>query len=514
MTLSAPPLFDAGRFSEHRSWSLFCFWVFALKLLLFAIDPLPKLYLGDSDSYIWTAVSGWIPEDRSYFYGFVIRWTSFWTESLTPLLIVQICLSTITCILLAAICRFIFKLPVRWSYLLGFLCAVDPLQLLYERYVMTEAISLALYAFVIHRSFLYLRDRRLRDLAILQAISVLLIGFRISFLLPVQVNTVLLPLLAFAPDVWKRLRRPWTEGALRVSALRTCGGHLAVSVVLLFLLHTGYKRTNGWLSAREPAYLYGTGFMLLSFWSPVLQPEDAADPRLADLISKGDELALKNPDLRNSQRYAPGFLIDRWSKIEPEAAKAERLARDTALHALRRNPLGILGIGWRTYSDYWNVATMKQSAEMDFSFGNPPSATLVTRLASRFHFAFDSTGTTKSAVQWYYVAAWPYYFLILLAPLLSGLAIVLKFGRSYAIVLFVHISIMMVMSMTFGRDSVRYLQPISFLTLLVLALGAKAVLRPLGPEKEKAGADDQRIDARPATLRDTNSLAQSSFIGS
>ena len=38
------------------------------------------------------------------------------------------------------------QLRLRWAYLFGFLCALDPLQLLYERYVMTEAISLFLYA--------------------------------------------------------------------------------------------------------------------------------------------------------------------------------------------------------------------------------------------------------------------------------------------------------------------------------------------------------------------------------
>ena len=151
----------------------------------------------------------------------------------------------------------------------GFLCVIDPLQLLWERYVMTEAISLCLYAFVVYHSLLYLRDRRLRDLAIVQAASVLLIGFRMSFLLQVQISTVVLPLIAFAPDVLKRLRRRSTADASRWSAVRVCGGHLLVSVMLLFVLHTGYKRANGWVSQREPAYLYTTGVTILAFWSPV-----------------------------------------------------------------------------------------------------------------------------------------------------------------------------------------------------------------------------------------------------
>lgn len=504
MTLPAPTSEAAPQTAQFHGWAFFSFSLFALKLVLFAVDPLPKLIMGDSGSYIATAVSGWIPDDRSYFYGYVIRWTSFWTESLTPLLILQVCLSTIACILFAAICRFIFKLPARWAWLFGFICALDPLQLLYERYVMTEAISLCLYAFVVFHSLRYLRDRHLWDLAIMQAASVLLIGFRMSFLLQVQISTILLPLIAFAPDVLNGIRRQRSEDAPRMSPIRRGGAHLLVSVLLMFLLHAGYKRVTGWVSEREPAYLYGTGLVLLCYWSPVLQPEDAADARLADLIRRGDGFGLKNPDLRNSQRFGQGGLLDRWSKIEPERLKADRIAKKTALRALRRDLFGVLGLGWRTYTNYWKVETMKQSAEMDFSFGNPPSGDLVALLASRFHLSYATTGLTKSAVQWYYVAAWPYYFLILLAPLFSGLAIVFGFGRPYAILLFVHISIMMATSMTFGSDSVRYLQPVSFLTLLVFALGTKTALRPLGQERGKPLPDHERIAAQSSAIQQSN----------
>ena len=116
-----------------------------------------------------------------------------------------------------------------------------------------------------------------------------------------------------------------------------------------------------------------------------------------------------------------------------------------------------------------------------------------------------------SAIQLYYIVAWPYYFLILLAPLLSGLAIALRSVRLYAILLFVHISIMMAMAMTFGGDSIRYLQPISFMTLLVLALGAKIALRSV--RKDEAIASRQRSSVE--TLRpDLNALVQPAFTGS
>jgi hypothetical protein len=510
MTSPASTTEGTGRFPPLYRWTLFCFSIFALKFLLFAIDPIPKLYMGDSGSYIWTALTGWIPPDRSFFYGYVIRWTALWTESLTVLLVVQVSLSAITCILFSSITRVIFELPERWSYVFGFVCAIDPLQLLYERYVMTEAISLCLYAFVIYYSFLYLKTHRLRNLVIVQAVSVLLIGFRMSFLLQVQIDTIILPLIAFGPDVLKRIRRRPIADASPRSPARVCAGHLLLSVTLMFLLHAGYKRANGWLSDREPDYLYSTGITLLAYWAPVLQPEDASDPRLADLIRRGDEFDLKNPVFRNAQRFRPGRLIDRLKKLEPDPSKANSLAKKTALHALWRDSLGVLGIGWRTYVCYWNVATMKRFAESDFSFRRPPSNELIALLASRFHLSYTKS-PTMSAIQLYYIVAWPYYFLILLAPLLSGLAIALRSMRRYAILLFVHISIMMAMAMTFGGDSIRYLQPISFTTLLVLALGAKIALRSVRKDEAIAGWQRSSFEnLRP----DLNALVQPAFTGS
>jgi hypothetical protein len=501
-----------GRSSELQGWVLFCFSVFALKVVFLAIDPLPKLVMGDSGSYIWTAVSGWIPPDRSYFYGYLIRWTSLGTESLTSLLVLQVCLSTITCILLASICRFIFALPARWAYSFGLLCAIDPLQLLWERYVMTETTSLCLYAFVLWHSLFYLKKRRLRDLVIIQAISVVLIGFRMSFLLLVQVNAVILPLIAFTPDILRRLRRGSREDAPWLSGVRVCGGHLLVSVVLLFMLHTGYKRANGWVTNQEPAYLYATGVTLLAFLSPILQPQDSTDPRLADLIRGGDEFGLRDLELRNHQRFAPGCLIDRLSQLVPDPMKADRLAKKTALHAMRRDVIGLLGLGLKNYSLYWKGVATKTLAEADFSFTNAPNTDLIALFASRFHLSHDNA-PIKSFLQRYYVAAWPYYLILLASPLLASLTIALRSTRLYAVLLFIHVSLVLVVPVIFAGAALRYLQPVSLLTLLLIALWTKTLLTNRGKKTEPM--TDERwinLQSAPPPRPDLSNLAQPAFI--
>ncbi|MEP6686600.1 MAG: hypothetical protein ABJB22_07480, partial [Verrucomicrobiota bacterium] len=168
---------EAGILGDGRWW-VFCLAILALKFILLAIDPSPRFFMGDSGSYLWTALTGWIPPDRSFLYGYVIRWSSVWTQSLTSLVILQVFLGAMTALLVAAICRCVFQLRFSLCCLFGLLCALDPLQLLWERYVMTETISLFFYAAVLLVSFFYLKERRIWQLAIIQVLSVLVISFR------------------------------------------------------------------------------------------------------------------------------------------------------------------------------------------------------------------------------------------------------------------------------------------------------------------------------------------------
>ena len=48
-------------------WWFFCFLILGFNFLLLAFDHLPKLFMGDSAVYLWTAFSGLPPPDRSFF---------------------------------------------------------------------------------------------------------------------------------------------------------------------------------------------------------------------------------------------------------------------------------------------------------------------------------------------------------------------------------------------------------------------------------------------------------------
>jgi hypothetical protein len=466
-------------FRPDTGWWLFCLLVFAIKFLFLWVDPAPKLFIGDSGSYIWTALTGWAPRDRSYFYGYTIRWLALWPGSFTPLLLVQAVAGGITAVVFAIICSRLLRLSSRLSYLFGLLCALDPCQVVWERYVMTETFSLLLYVLVLYASLLYLRHRRIWQLAMVQVISLVLIGFRMSYLLVVQACTILLPVIAFGWPALRALCDRLEARLSRFAPLTTGCAHVLASVVIMFVTHSAYKHVNGWLSKREPAYLYGTGFHLVSVWAPALQPDDATDPRFRELIAEGYKFHLNDPRFRDAQHFAEGFLIHRWTQIEKNRRKRDRIAMQTAKNVLRRRPLQIAGLAMKTYMGYWQIQSIQQYARIDLG-NNDLTEEDVERLAEKFRFRTVKQITSQplSALQAYFVRGWPYYFIVLLAPLTCALAIWLGRRRSFGLLLFIHASILMVVITALSsQPSIRYLQPLSILTLFSIAICLDRVVR-------------------------------------
>jgi hypothetical protein len=466
-----------------NAWWLFCVLVLAIKLLLLWLDPTPKLFMGDSGSYIWTALTGWIPGDRSYFYGYLVRWLAVWPHSFTPLLVIQALASGATAIVFTLICSRFFEISTKLSFLFGLLCALDPCQLVWERYVMTETFSLLFYVLVLYWSLRYLRDRRIWQLAVVQVISLVLIGFRMSYLLVVQACTILLPVIAFGWYALRALRGRFDTPVLRLAPLTTGFAHVLASVAIMFVTHSAYKQVNGWLCKREPAYLHGSGLHLVSLWAPALQPDDATDPRFRELIANGYKFQLNHLGLRDAQHFSEGFLVDRWRQIEKNRRKRDRIALQTAMNALRRRPLQIVDLAVKTYMGYWQIQSIQQYARIDLG-NNDLTEEEVERLAEKFRFTTVKQITSQplSLLQLYFLKAWPYYFFVLLAPIICALATWLGRHRSFGLLLFIHASILMVVITALSsQPSIRYLQPLSVLTLLSIAICVDWLARRASP---------------------------------
>ena len=469
-------------FARGSNWWLFCLAIVAVKFLLLAVDSSPKFYLGDSISYIWTALTGWIPDDRSYFYGFVIRWTSVWTHSLASLLVFQVLLGCIVAVTVAYICRVIVDLPESLAYLFGFLCAIDPLEVVWERYIMTETCSLFFYLLVLQQSFVYLRHRRITNLVIVQFLSVMTIGFRMVFLIPVQIMVVALPLIAFLwPSGSDQLAGGDRLQRFQFFRRRAFWQHLLASVVALLLFDQAYQRAYGFLTHREPAHLHASGYFLLALCAPSLQPQDATDPRLANIIAQGDQFALRDFAHRNDQRFIAGYLIDRWRHVEPNRTKSSKIAAQTALNAIRRDPLAFIGFAARTYQVL--LGQTKRFAQWDLNPDGKLKDAELRYLAERFHWTGPANvgSEPQSPLQSYYVAATPWFVVPMLSPVLALVLLFFARNKAHAWLLFVHTVVLFTVTLLFSTGPfTRYFQPLSLLTLLIMAVAVKSFLRP-GP---------------------------------
>jgi hypothetical protein len=340
---------------------------------------------------------------------------------------------------------------------------------------MTETISLFFYVVMLHYSFLYLRDRKVRDLVLVQVLAVVLLSFRLSYLILVQVSTVILPMMACLPLAYARFRGD-SKAVPRTSIIKQFFCHLLLSVLLMLLLHRGYKLINGALSHRESDYGYNTGLHLLAVWAPALKPEDAVDPRLAQVIAQGGEYHIEELALRNNQRFTPGFLVDRWLKLEGDAQKANEIGKQTAMRALQRNPRNILTLGWKTYLAFWHTHSWRKWAKLDL--GHALDKEQISQLAIRFHYAADplSKEQRPTILQTYFLKSYLYCLLVMTAPLLAAASLLLRRTRTYCALVFFHAAITLAVVTTFTPNpSVRYIQPVSLLTLLIFAVYAKAL---------------------------------------
>ena len=108
---------------RHGWWGLLLA-VVGIKSVLLLLDPIPKLFFGDSGSFIVIAVLGLLPHDRSAAYGYVLRLATFWADTLAPLLVLQTAASAACALLLVwALRKYLHVAPYARFCCRHFVCA-------------------------------------------------------------------------------------------------------------------------------------------------------------------------------------------------------------------------------------------------------------------------------------------------------------------------------------------------------------------------------------------------------
>lgn len=450
-------------------WPLFLVLLFSLKGILVWLDHRPMFFFGDSASYIWTALSGWLPPDRSFVYGYFIRLVAVSTSSLLSLVFVQVFLTGLAAIALAHLLIRYFRVRSWLAFTVALLTSLEPLQLLYERYVMTETLALVVFVFYIWMAVHYLEDPRIKWLGMIQGISTLLISIRFAFIPMVWICSSAIPILAF-PVIANRARSAGTKILGRPAI------HLIMSVFALFLFTTAYKHINGSLQHKPPAYSYDSGFFVLSFVMPILEPEDFPDINLGNGLLSDLNFPVKDRRARSAHHWLEGGAVDRLQKIEPDRVKADAIASQAAFRAVTRKPVAFLKLGWQTFTDYFDRSYLQSSIKIDLG-DRRLDAEFQELITTRFNYPKDRSSAfdLQTITGRYFLHSGTWFQLLLFLPIgWSLLLVVLRddVHRRRALLLFLISAICIGVALFLVERPVpRYLHIAAWLFLLMAGVG-------------------------------------------
>jgi hypothetical protein len=112
-------------------WIWFLFLLLSVLLLLLWIDHHPMLFLGNSESYTWSAISGWLPSNLAFVYGYFIPLVAVSSHSLVVLVMVQVALLVVASFSMAYLLIRYFRVRSWIAFIAAFLTSFEPSQLLY-----------------------------------------------------------------------------------------------------------------------------------------------------------------------------------------------------------------------------------------------------------------------------------------------------------------------------------------------------------------------------------------------
>ena len=433
--------------------------VVAVKTVIFAIDHRPGLFLGDSQSYLYTALTGYIPDDRSFVYGYFLRLVALWPHSLLDMVVVQTLLSAVSTFLLGFGLLRYANVRLGIAAVFTLLCAVEPLQLLYERFMMTETLATFLFSIYFLLCAGYVRRGKIQVLILAQILAVCLISIRISFLPLVLLLSVLLPVLAPVSQ-WRRV----------LTAL------VAAIVISQSLLY-GYRAWNGALLNREPAFLYRDGVLLLGALSPIVKPVDYPIASQRKVIFSGLKTDVPFPTYRVYQTWADDGLCNRVIRELKDVQLTNQIARETAIHAALRDPMGVIGLAVRTFREYMNAQRLQGFIYIDELRNDPFPPDLTKTLHDRMHFQTTENDTETPVMKWHASGLRWYQFILwfcLASPLL--LLIVRRRLRKLALLGVVCCLCFLVGALLPVDHTIpRYLTTAAWIVLFLLAVTTDAV---------------------------------------
>ena len=370
------------------------------KLGVLLLDDRVRVFMGDSASYLWSAVALHIPPDRSFTYPLLIRFTAGASASIMTLLWVQSLCGVATSLMVYGILRYAFAILPWSAAVAALLVALDPSQLFYERMVMTESVSTCVLVASLCAAFAYLRLRQARYLGLCIGLGLLLASLRVGlvpFALALGPVAVLL--------------------AYRNDSIRACSRPLLLAVIATWACHSAYQHVYGALTHSHPGYIRDGGLFRLGLVAPLVTPASfdgtGLNPSLLDEV----KIPLDDPHLREAQIWQAGGLIDVLK--QRAGPRAYRIATRLASNAIKNDPIGVVRLGLQTLCEYFNKNYYRVRLMSDLASDRRTDEITIDLLKTHFNYDVTDVAQTPSPVFNYFAetSGWLVGCFFSLAPL-------------------------------------------------------------------------------------------------
>jgi hypothetical protein len=383
--------------------------VFAVVLCKFAalmLDPHVRLFMGDSATYLFSAISHATPPDRSFTYPTLIDQSAGRSGSLMSLLLMQTVFGVITALTLYFVLRSAFGVRVWLAALAACVLALEPGQLFYERMIMTETTSGLCLLVCVAATLIYLRTGLLRWLLACAIVGTLLASLRVGM---VPLALALAPL---APLLLATLRG---RSNVPVLGWRRLSAHFLVAVLATFLCHHEYKVWYGERTNSAPGYLQDAGIFRLGLVVPLLKPEHFAGTGVSAEILHEVTYSLDDPHQREAHIWQPTGLI---GVLRSRAGLHTReIAGVLADRAIADDPLGVVRMGMSTFAEYFDTQRCQERLSSDLGFDEALNQKTATMLRERFDYDANNMARTPVTRYFEHSAAWLVFCLFALVPL-------------------------------------------------------------------------------------------------
>jgi hypothetical protein len=455
-------LADSISHSDQRlRWLRALLLLLSIKALWLWADPMPRLFIGDSASYLLAASSDWMAPDRSFIYPFFLRYAVMPWQSPFALIVAQSLLGVASAWLLWLTLRRRFGIPEWIALAAAALFACDPAQVFYERMVMAEACGgLALVA-MFCSTVEYVTTGRVRWLVAMQCLGLLAVSLRLNLLPLVLVMGVVAPLL-----LWSRQHDVRTD-------IRRIAVHLLVALSLLAGLHGGYRQFVAHRFDTTPAWNARSGLMEFGLVAPLVKPQhliaEGISPNVLSLL----RYDLSDPAQRNNQMWAPYGLADLLGFRADSAG--DTLAGHLARRALHDDRLGPLRLGLDNAARYFDRTAYRERLWVDGAYDRPYGPDVQELARTVLNASVAGTQSVESPTRRWFVSASAWLVACWLALIPLGAAAWWRLRRSgragVGNVLLLYALGLSIGQLLFSAIvSFRYLHPMPAFVLIVLAV--------------------------------------------